>query len=216
MVKDILIAIGSGNVLSCTFKPLSISTLNYCLSGPRNKLQWNRIRPVAQIPPQCTSPISHTAPFCNINMHMCAHFCYKMVHYGIFVWYIIIFVRWVYGKTIIFIIENAFASLIHFCHWSILLTTSKFPALLQRLMGWQPFHFRAVEETPRSCNQKLLAALTVACYFGLMLSVKRAKKCYIRHMSCIDKLFDYFIQNPTVLSTAHFIKKKLTHLESII
>ena len=41
-------------------------------------------RPVAQIP-QCTSPISHNASFCNRNVHMCAHFCVKMVHCGIFV-----------------------------------------------------------------------------------------------------------------------------------
>ena len=39
-------------------------------------------RPVAQIP-QCTSSISHNAPFCNRNVYMCAHFCYKMVHCGI-------------------------------------------------------------------------------------------------------------------------------------
>ena len=39
-------------------------------------------RPVAQIP-QCTSSISNNAPFCNRNVYMCAHFCYKMVHCGI-------------------------------------------------------------------------------------------------------------------------------------
>ena len=33
--------------------------------------------PVAQIT-QCTSPISQNAPFCNRNVHMCAHFCYEM------------------------------------------------------------------------------------------------------------------------------------------
>ena len=33
-------------------------------------------RPGAQIP-QCTSPISHNAPFYNRNVHTCAHFCYK-------------------------------------------------------------------------------------------------------------------------------------------
>ena len=33
-------------------------------------------RPVAQIP-QCTTAISHNAPFCNRNVHVCAHFCYK-------------------------------------------------------------------------------------------------------------------------------------------
>ena len=41
-------------------------------------------RPVSQIP-QCTCVISHNAIFCNRNVHMCAHFCYKMLHCGIFV-----------------------------------------------------------------------------------------------------------------------------------
>ena len=36
-------------------------------------------RPIPQIP-QCTSPISHNAPFCNRNVHMRAHFCNKMMH----------------------------------------------------------------------------------------------------------------------------------------
>ena len=35
--------------------------------------------------PQCTSPLSHNAQFCNNNVHMCAHFCYKIAHCGIFV-----------------------------------------------------------------------------------------------------------------------------------
>ena len=39
--------------------------------------------------PQYTSPISCNAPFCNRNVHMCAHFCYKLVHCGISVWYIL-------------------------------------------------------------------------------------------------------------------------------
>ena len=30
-----------------------------------------------------TFPISHNTLFCNRNVHMCAHFCYKMVHCGI-------------------------------------------------------------------------------------------------------------------------------------
>ena len=38
---------------------------------------------------QCTSPVSHNAPFY-------AHFCYKMLHRGIFVWCIVRFVRWVF------------------------------------------------------------------------------------------------------------------------
>ena len=60
---------------------------------------WNR--PISQIP-QCTSPISHNASFCNRNVHTCAHFCYKMVHCGIFDWCIVGFVRWVYYAVGIF------------------------------------------------------------------------------------------------------------------
>ena len=41
---------------------------------------------------------SHNAPYCNRNVHMRAHFCYKMVHRGIFFWCIAGFVRWVYWK----------------------------------------------------------------------------------------------------------------------
>ena len=52
----------------------------------------NAHRPFAQIP-QCTSPISHKAPFCDRNVYICAHFYYKMVHCGIFVWCIVGFVR---------------------------------------------------------------------------------------------------------------------------
>ena len=46
--------------------------------------------------PQCTSPISHDAPFCNRTVHMCSHFCYKMVHCGKFFWCTVGFVRRVY------------------------------------------------------------------------------------------------------------------------
>ena len=52
-------------------------------------------RPISQIPKYICA-ISHNAAFCSRNVHMCAHFCYKMVHCGIFVWCIVGFVRWVY------------------------------------------------------------------------------------------------------------------------
>ena len=48
----------------------------FCMSQYRN-------RPISLIP-HCTSPTSHNALFCNRNVHMCAHFCYKLVHCGIF------------------------------------------------------------------------------------------------------------------------------------
>ena len=56
---------------------------------------WSSIGLVPQIP-WCTSPISHNAPCCSRNVRMCAHFCYKMVHCGIFIWCIVGFVCWVY------------------------------------------------------------------------------------------------------------------------
>ena len=47
------------------------------------KKKYLAVWPNSQIP-QCISPISHNALFCNRNVHMCAHFCHKMVHCGIF------------------------------------------------------------------------------------------------------------------------------------
>ena len=61
-------------------------------------ISWHndgQIGPVARIP-QCTSLVSHNAPFCNRNVHVGAHFCYKMVHCGTSVGCIVGFVRWVY------------------------------------------------------------------------------------------------------------------------
>ena len=52
-------------------------------------------RPTSQIL-QCTKRISHYAPFCNRNVHTCAHFCYKVVNCGIWDWCIVEFVRQVY------------------------------------------------------------------------------------------------------------------------
>ena len=46
----------------------------YILGNIFNK-KTPSLKLVAQIP-RCASPISHNAPFCNRNVHMCAHFCY--------------------------------------------------------------------------------------------------------------------------------------------
>ena len=43
--------------------------------------------------PQCICTVSHNATFCSRNVHRCAHFCYKMMHCGIFVWCIVGFVK---------------------------------------------------------------------------------------------------------------------------
>ena len=55
-------------------------------------------RPISQIP-ECICAISHNAPIYNRNMHICAHFCYQMVHCGIFFCCIVGFVRWAYSTT---------------------------------------------------------------------------------------------------------------------
>ena len=56
-------------------------------------------RPISQIP-ECICAISHNAPFCNRNVHMCAHFSYKMMHCGIWHRCILGFVRWVYCMSV--------------------------------------------------------------------------------------------------------------------
>ena len=48
-------------------------------------------RSVSQIL-QCIRQISHNAPLCNRNVHMCARFCYNVVHCGILNWCIVGFV----------------------------------------------------------------------------------------------------------------------------
>ena len=45
-------------------------------------LQCKFYRPISQIP-WCITQMSHNASFRNRNVHTCAHFCYKMVHCGI-------------------------------------------------------------------------------------------------------------------------------------
>ena len=55
---------------------------------------------VAQIP-ECTSPISHNTPFCIRNVHVCGHFCYKILQCRIFVRCIVRFVTWAYWNRLL-------------------------------------------------------------------------------------------------------------------
>ena len=64
-----------------------------CIVRIWEKMDHRANRPVAQIP-QYTSIISHNAPFCNRNMHICAHFCYKMMHCGICTYVHISVTKW--------------------------------------------------------------------------------------------------------------------------
>ena len=75
---------------------LNVLSHKLLLVSPDQLQSW--YRPMAQIQ-RCTSPISHNASFCNRNVHMCAHFCYKIVHCGIFVWCTVGFVRWFYWPS---------------------------------------------------------------------------------------------------------------------
>ena len=45
-----------------------------------------------------TRPISHNAPVCYRSVYICARFCYKIVHAGIFVWCTVEVMRWVYTR----------------------------------------------------------------------------------------------------------------------
>ena len=76
-------------------------------SGTESNL-FQHNRPISQIP-QRICAISHNAAFCNRNVHMCAHFCYKMLHCGISVWCILGFVRWDYYTSTMAIVAMAMA-----------------------------------------------------------------------------------------------------------
>ena len=54
---------------------------------------------ISQIP-QRIIQLSHNAPFCNRNVHTCAHFCYKMMHCEIWGWRIVEFVQQGYSDTL--------------------------------------------------------------------------------------------------------------------
>ena len=58
-------------------------------------LDLHSYRPISQIL-QCIRQMSHNAPFCNRNVHTCAHFCYKVVHCGMYDWCIVGFVQQAY------------------------------------------------------------------------------------------------------------------------
>ena len=66
-----------------------------CASDQYTFIQIGYNKPISQIP-QCIRQISHNATFCNRNVHTCAHFCYKKVHWGICHRCILGFVRWFY------------------------------------------------------------------------------------------------------------------------
>ena len=42
---------------------------------------------------------THNAPFCNRNVHTCAHFCCKMMHHGLWEWCILGFVNKINKST---------------------------------------------------------------------------------------------------------------------
>ena len=48
--------------------------------------------------PVSSRTIIYNAPFCKRSVHICAHFCYKMVHCVVIVQHIVGLVRWVYFR----------------------------------------------------------------------------------------------------------------------
>ena len=66
---------------------------NYAVK--KNKTNKSIMRRVIKFIKQILQRIgqmSYNAPFCNRNVHMCAHFCYEMVHCGIWDWCIMGFI----------------------------------------------------------------------------------------------------------------------------
>ena len=68
---------------------------------PKDKVCYE---PVAQIS-QCIGPEVHNALVCNRNVHTRAHFSYKMVHCGTFVWCSVGFGRYDYRRKISVVFE---------------------------------------------------------------------------------------------------------------
>ena len=60
-----------------------ISCFPWSLFTNRRMLETNIIHNQQTLLTIPTSPTSHNAPFCNRNVHTCAHFCYKIVLCGI-------------------------------------------------------------------------------------------------------------------------------------
>ena len=68
---------------------------------------------------------------------MCAHFCYKMVHFGIFVWCIVGFVIWVYYIIhvvyCIIMFENLYKATLA---WTNLTKPTKYPSHVPKCTIW--------------------------------------------------------------------------------
>ena len=58
--------------------------VNTLKNGANRERRLSRNWPGTQSP-LCPSTISHNAPFCSRNVHICAYFCYHMMHCGIIV-----------------------------------------------------------------------------------------------------------------------------------
>ena len=67
----------------------------YLYNGTPHTQKESLCKPIPQTL-QCIRHIFHNTPFCNRNAHTCAHFCYKMVHCGIWDWCIVGCVQQVY------------------------------------------------------------------------------------------------------------------------
>ena len=126
-------------------------TFNITATFPR--VQWVKPcismfinRPISQIP-WCIRQYP-TAPFCNRNVHTCAHFCYKIVHCGIWHWCILGFVRWVNWHGIAIILM---AILFHYTGTLSFLFKSQQPMILERFRDcgnhcYQPSQLTAMED----------------------------------------------------------------------
>ena len=70
-------------------------------------------------PKQRIRQISHNAPFCNRNVHTRAHFCYKMMHCGIWDWCIVEFVQILLPQLLL--VMKGFDKFLHL-FWDLIIT----------------------------------------------------------------------------------------------
>ena len=102
-------------------KPTLVTKWEYKLSTemiqnhvqPKHQFSSHRIRntSISRIP-QYIGQLPHNAPFCNRNVHTCAHNCYKMVPCGIWDWCI---VRFVWGYCLLLATLYAYNFVV--CSW---------------------------------------------------------------------------------------------------
>ena len=108
-----------GEACNCLCLFYHFSTLKWCkqlksfLEQDNDHFIPGDVMVLTSPPPPPSPPPTYTMdqpniPICIDLQQKCAHFCHKVVHWGIFIWCIVWFVRWVYScfRTTWLIVEH--------------------------------------------------------------------------------------------------------------